>query len=152
MTDSKIQVALEFGFSYAQICLALQRNTFLNAGELVDYLSEEMVYWEVEACLSPDELAQQMKKTLSLQEEKDSTQQACASIKHDLCELPPSLYEETYDLKYKALCLRCRERKRNVLSFPCCHMGLCLVCSYTATHCPSRDCATFIESTMLVHW
>ena len=156
MTDSKIQVALEFGFSNAQICLALQRNTFLNAGELVDYLSEEMIYWEVETCLSPDDLAQQMKKTLSLKE-GSLAESTCVPMDYDSCasssaSSSQSLYKETLYLQYESLCLRCKERKRAVVSFPCCHMGLCLSCSYKATHCPMRECSTFIQDSILVHW
>ena len=154
MTDSQIKVALEFGFSNAHISLALQRNAFENAGELVDYLSEDLLYWEVEACLTVDELYRQMEKLLTLQEKTtpDAPGATASLCMEDEMVDPSLLYRETLTLHKQTMCLRCKERKREMISFPCSHIALCLVCSYSASHCPMRDCVEVIKETIRVHW
>lgn len=154
MTDSQIKVAIEFGFSNAHISLALQRFTFQNAGELVDYLSEDSLYWEVESCLSVDELNRQMEKELTLREEKvpgASGETFSVPMEYELSD-SSSLYKETISLHYQSMCLRCKDRKRQILSLPCCHIALCLICSNSTKHCPMRDCNETIKETLTVHW
>ena len=118
--NSKIQVALEFGFSIDSINRALRTNkAFKTAGELVTYLNEME--------LSDDEI-----------------EPKCANkTEQDINDNP--LMKETMTLYATRYCLKCFINPRCFVLLPCSHLTLCDKCFYEGIHCPIKSCAVKCE-------
>ena len=136
-------VAREFGFSEQRISRALQSKTFKNAGELVQYLEED----EDDEI---DTLTDDMKRILTVKENVESVS-TVASEAMDEDKETSLLMKETLILYGHLYCLRCRDRKRSIITLPCCHFTMCRVCSYTAEFCPKRSCREEVKDLISVY-
>ena len=145
MTDSKYCVALELGFPPHVISRALRERSFQNAGDLVDYLNENLYTSEDEVeemdTSESNDLCTLLKCAMSL---NDNT-----SPKLDETNL---LLKETTELFASVHCLQCKIERRGILTFPCCHVALCTSCSVTTHVCPSKNCLSPIDSTLRVRF
>ena len=142
MKDSQYRAALELGFPPHLISLALRKRSFQTAGDLVDYLNDSLHsnFDEEKATAAvSDDLSLLLGESLTLD----------TSSKVDEMSL---LLNETTHLYVSVRCLQCKIERRSILTFPCCHLGLCRSCSSTALVCPDKDCQTPIDSTMSVRF
>ena len=113
---------------------------------MVNFLNETLYTVfdeEKEDVTAPDNLSILLKEAMTLEDNKNSE----ASSTFDETDL---LLKETTELYVSVRCLRCKIERRGIITFPCCHIALCLSCSLTAVICPSKDCLTPIASTLRV--
>ena len=121
-TNSKHEVAVEFGYASSVVSLALTKQDFSCAGDLIDYLE---LY---EEDLHKEDMEKNAKES-GADHEKILT-----------------LREETELLYRSALCLRCRKRPRTIIILPCGHFSLCSNCEKWCRYCPVLDCNSYIMS------
>ena len=154
MAENQIAVAREFGFCRERILKVLRRKVFKNVGELVLYLEHEN---DINA------LSEDMKHSLTVKENVESvssdTNEAMTVNVESVSTSEPMdedkettpLFKETLTLYSSAHCLRCRDRKRTIVTLPCCHFTLCRVCSYKADFCPKRSCGEEIKDVITTY-
>ena len=131
--------ALELGYPGHLIAHAMRKHYFRNAGELVDYLWDEMEDRRSAQALSEDDV------------NKVSHSLSQLTLNHSHEERFNALLKET-KLMYRMLhCLSCGLEKRNTLLFPCEHVSLCSRCVRSATHCPLKDCNSKIKTCYTVY-
>ena len=169
MSKTQYEVAVELDYDPALVKLILERYSFKNAGEFVDYLWD----WEFlpetiqEKKLTPkmtgeekgelpqDEqvdtenagAAEPHSSTVQDEEnEEESTEGATAAEPHKL-----TLREETLLLYRQSKCLQCKERNRQIVSLPCGHFNLCIHCAPLCRECPIKDCDKLIDHTIVTY-
>ena len=154
MAENQIAVAREFGFCRERILKVLRRKVFKNVGELVLYLEHEN---DINA------LSEDMKHSLTVKENVESVssdtnepmtvnaESVSTSEPMDEDKETTPLFKETLTLYSSAHCLRCRDRKRTIVTLPCCHFTMCHVCSYKADFCPKRSCGEEIKDVITTY-
>ena len=125
--DSKVVVAIEFGYEEEIINHIVQEKSFKDAGSLVDYLYQ----------LSIEDDFRKVKENIS--NVKIRKQKA----------INDKLMKETEKLYLSSKCVHCRQNDRNIVCLPCSHFSLCKVCTSFIRHCPR--CKTFISETIMVY-
>ena len=168
MDDPKYKVAFELGFPPHQISIALRSFRFKCAGDLVDYLNSQLYgdFYDDEeppaaraTAPTADQLCIQLRDTLKLSGGSKASSQVddlSMKLKDDLClekqtDQTSLLLKETRALYASLHCIRCKIERRNVLTFPCCHITLCKFCSVAVRACPMKECGESIASTIDVH-
>ena len=155
MAENQIAVAREFGFCQRRILRALQHKTFKNAGELVLYLEDE----EDEIITLCDEMNHSLTVKENVQSVSSDTNEPMTVNAESVSTSEPMdedkettpLFKETLALYSSAHCLRCRDRKRMIVTLPCCHFTLCRVCSYSAQFCPKQSCREEIKDVITTY-
>ena len=121
-SSSKRTAALELGFPEKHVTHALSIKTFVNAGQLVDFLDD-----------NEEELT-----TAILEKERKAAE--ASSGRGTSSEKVLSLREETERLYRMSLCLACWKRPRTIVLLPCGHYALCSTCNKHKEQCPMKDC------------
>ena len=119
-TNSKYEVAVEFGYASPLVSLAMTKQEFSCAGDLIIYLEDH-----------EDELQEENKKRVKVEHERIV-----------------SLRKETELLYRSMLCLRCRVMPRTVVLLPCAHFCLCSTCEQLCRYCPVSDCNSYYDTTI----
>ena len=118
------QIARELGYADSIIDMAFRhQNSFINAGELVDYLY-----------LYEDRLTQKVIRLEKWrQEEKEK------KLLEEKKKLEKLRYE-TARLHSQTLCLICGKKQRTLVNLPCAHYCLCRLCGDFCKICPIDEC------------
>lgn len=123
-SSSKEQVAVEFGFDKAVVQVALSKQTFANAGDLIDYLD-----------LHEEELKEE---SVKLHEEE--LKEAKEKEESDKQVILEDLRRETATLLFLRQCRACMKEECSYLALPCSHLCLCSRCAKTCQYCPHPEC------------
>jgi hypothetical protein len=129
--ETLLQVAIEMDYPESIVRHTLRRHQFENAGQLIDFLEDNMSNLQQEVQVEEEE------------EEKSCHNVTSNAAESKLKEL--SLKEETELLYRLSFCLKCWKNPRTLVILPCSHFALCDSCGKTARTCPRRDCQAYIE-------
>lgn len=132
--DSKVEVAIEFGYDEEIVNYVAHEKTFNDAGSLVDYLCQ----------LSIEDDFREIREKISNMKMREE-----ARRKHERKFINDELVKETYKLYMSSKCKRCREKNRNIVCLPCSHFSLCKLCAQISKHCPC--CEDLIKETITVY-
>lgn len=140
--ETQYRVALEMGFSKAIVKRILHKCVFESAGDLVDYLEENVEVLEAQ-------------EESDKEDEKEERQErmetpAVASSIAALANL--SLRDETEKLYKQSVCLVCFKRNRSFVTLPCSHFTVCDSCEAKTRKCPRTDCRQAIECTIRTYF
>lgn len=134
-SDSKLQIALEFGFTELVASYAISKHDFATAGDLVDYL--DLHEEELERLAKEEELERRVKEKEVCDQQQQQQQQQTLTLR-----------EETEFLLRRSLCRVCVKEKPSIVTLPCGHFYLCSQCEKTCQYCPDPDCNMIIEVAM----
>ena len=129
-SNSKLQIALEFGFTELAASYAISKHDFATAGDLVEYL--DLHEEELERLAKEEDLERRVKEKEVCDQQQQQQQ-------------PLTLREETEFWLRRSLCRVCVKEKRSIVTLPCSHFYLCSQCEKTCQYCPNPDCNTIIE-------
>ena len=137
--NSRVQVALEFGYDRDLIDYALEKYKFSCAGDLIDCLEDLENESEIE-----DKIAELKDKKQHEAKEREVKEQIAKQERQEKTWL--KLRDETERLYARSLCQRCRRNRCNIVCLPCSHLSLCQPCSSFLHNCPS--CNEYISQTI----
>jgi hypothetical protein len=132
--EIQFQVAIEMDFPERIVSHVLRKHQFENAGQLVNFLEDNMELIETE-----------------LEEENYCNENVVASPSKDEAMKELSLREETELLYRLSYCLKCWTNPRTLVCLPCSHYTLCEDCEKTTKTCPRRDCQASIEYVIRIY-
>ena len=146
-SSSKHEVAVNFGYDNAAVILALSKQNFACAGDLIEYLNNHEK--ELEREMKENEEKEERERQEVKEKEEREQQELKEKEERERQEKLRYLREETEQLFRTKLCVVCERRPRTIVTLPCSHFALCSSCKTARKFCPISDCNLFIEVALL---